>query len=45
MSRYQTIRAFRTVTGMTPHAWQLGGHSEDIRSHSRVLFISSVMPR
>lgn len=23
MSRYQTIRAFRTVTGMTPHAWQL----------------------
>jgi AraC-like DNA-binding protein len=23
MSRYQLIRAFRTVTGMTPHAWQL----------------------
>lgn len=23
MSRYQVIRAFRTVTGMTPHAWQL----------------------
>ncbi|EOT0790851.1 MULTISPECIES: AraC family transcriptional regulator [Klebsiella] len=23
MSRYQTIRAFRAVTGMTPHAWQL----------------------
>lgn len=23
MSRYQTIRAFRSVTGMTPHAWQL----------------------
>lgn len=22
-SRYQTIRAFRAVTGMTPHAWQL----------------------
>ncbi|WP_223302621.1 helix-turn-helix transcriptional regulator [Halotalea alkalilenta] len=23
MSRYQVIRAFRAVTGMTPHAWQL----------------------
>ncbi|CAJ0811294.1 hypothetical protein LMG18101_01187 [Ralstonia flaminis] len=23
LSRYQTIRAFRAVTGMTPHAWQL----------------------
>ncbi|MCC4596657.1 AraC family transcriptional regulator [Xanthomonas campestris pv. phormiicola] len=23
MSRYQLIRAFRTVTGLTPHAWQL----------------------
>lgn len=23
MSRYQLIRAFRAVTGMTPHAWQL----------------------
>ncbi len=23
MSRYQMIRAFRAVTGMTPHAWQL----------------------
>ncbi|MFT8809455.1 AraC family transcriptional regulator [Gluconobacter sp.] len=23
MSRYQVIRAFRVVTGMTPHAWQL----------------------
>jgi len=23
MSRYQLIRAFRTITGMTPHAWQL----------------------
>lgn len=23
MSRYQLIRAFRTSTGMTPHAWQL----------------------
>lgn len=23
MSRYQLIRAFRTVTGMTPHVWQL----------------------
>ncbi|MGG4603624.1 AraC family transcriptional regulator [Paenalcaligenes sp. Me131] len=23
MSRYQLIRAFRTVTGMTPHIWQL----------------------
>ncbi|MFU1914168.1 helix-turn-helix domain-containing protein [Bordetella avium] len=23
MSRYQTIRAFRAVTGLTPHAWQL----------------------
>lgn len=23
MSRYQVIRAFRTVTGMTPHAWQM----------------------
>jgi len=23
MSRYQLIRAFRSVTGMTPHAWQL----------------------
>lgn len=23
LSRYQLIRAFRTVTGMTPHAWQL----------------------
>ena len=23
MSRYQLIRAFRTVTGMTPHAWLL----------------------
>lgn len=23
LSRYQLIRAFRVVTGMTPHAWQL----------------------
>ena len=23
MSRYQLIRAFRTATGMTPHAYQL----------------------
>ncbi|MBE0594836.1 MAG: helix-turn-helix transcriptional regulator [Gemmatimonadales bacterium] len=23
MSRYRVIRAFRAVTGMTPHAWQL----------------------
>ncbi|WP_296228868.1 helix-turn-helix transcriptional regulator [Ralstonia sp. UBA689] len=23
MSRYQVIRAFRAVTGMTPHSWQL----------------------
>jgi len=23
MSRYQVIRAFRAVTGMTPHTWQL----------------------
>src|SRR3546814_7161241 len=23
MSRYQLIRAFRSTTGMTPHAWQL----------------------
>ncbi len=23
LSRYQLIRAFRTVTGLTPHAWQL----------------------
>ena len=23
MSRYQLIRAFRAVTGMTPHAWQM----------------------
>ena len=23
MSRYQVIRAFRAVTGLTPHAWQL----------------------
>lgn len=40
MSRYQVIRAFRAVTGMTPHAWQLNQRiilaRERIRSGDRI---------
>lgn len=40
MSRYQLIRAFRAVTGMTPHAWQLNQRinlaRERIRAGDRI---------
>lgn len=35
MSRYQLIRAFRAVTGMTPHAWQLNWRVHLARGHMR----------
>lgn len=40
MSRYQLIRAFRAVTGLTPHAWQLSQRinlaRERIRAGDRI---------
>lgn len=35
MSRYRLIRAFRTVTGMTPHAWQLNARINLARARIR----------
>lgn len=35
MSRYQLIRAFRAVTGMTPHAWQLNQRINQARERIR----------
>lgn len=35
MNRYQLIRAFRRVTGLTPHAWQTDQRIQQARRHLR----------
>lgn len=47
MSRYQLIRAFRAVTGMTPHAWKLNERinlaRERIRAGESIIRVAHAM--